>query len=59
MAKGAGLTTPQHSPTHLDYEKECKTVFSPFVTDILDRAETAGWDRRQAAEQSCTSLRWK
>jgi hypothetical protein len=49
MAKDSGLAAPQHAPTHLNYEKECREVLSPLVSDILSRAESAGWNRKQVA----------
>jgi hypothetical protein len=49
MTKDAGLVAPQHPPTHLNYEKECKDVLAPLVLDILAKAEAAGWVRTQAA----------
>lgn len=49
MAKDAGLTAPQHAPTNLNYEKECREVLAPLVSDILAKAEAAGWVRTQAA----------
>ena len=49
MAKDTGLAGPQHKPTQVDYEKECREVIWPLVSDIIARAEAAGWERRQAA----------
>ena len=39
MAKDAGLAAPQHASTHLGYEKDCREVISPLVSDILAQAE--------------------
>jgi hypothetical protein len=49
MAKDTGLAAPQNSPTHLNYDKECKDALAPLVSDILTKAEAAGWVRTQAA----------
>lgn len=49
MTREAGLAAPQHAPTHLNYEKECKDALAPLVSDILAKAEAAGWVRTQAA----------
>lgn len=49
VTKEAGLSGPQHPPAHLNYEKDCTQMLSPLVSDILARAEVAGWDRRHVA----------
>lgn len=53
MKKMTGADAVQ-SPTHLAseflaYEAECRSVFKPMLENLLDMAETAGWDRRTAA----------
>ncbi len=45
---------PVPPPTHaanefLAYETECRGVLKPLLTDLLDMAESAGWNRRTAA----------
>jgi len=47
-------TGPVPAPTHstrefLAYEQECRAVLKPLLTDLLDMAEFAGWNRRTAA----------
>jgi hypothetical protein len=49
VIKEAGLSGPRHPPAHLDYEKNCREILSPLVSDIIARAEVAGWDRRHVA----------
>jgi len=49
MAKDTKLVGPQYKATQIDYERECREVLLPLLLDILERAEEAGWERRQAA----------
>lgn len=42
------------SPTHtarefLAYETECRTALTPLLTGLLEKAESAGWNRRTVA----------
>ena len=51
MTSGEG-TVP--SPTHtasefLAYETECRTALKPLLTGLLEKAESAGWNRRTVA----------
>lgn len=43
------VAPPQHASTDLNYESELKGVLEPVLTEVLDTAESAGWDRRKAA----------
>ena len=53
MPKTTGITAvpaPTHAPNEfLAYESECRDSFRPLVSDLLDMAEAAGWNRRTAA----------
>ncbi|MFU0507454.1 hypothetical protein [Pseudaminobacter sp. NGMCC 1.201702] len=40
---------PQRSPSDLNYDADLKAVLGPVLSELLDRAEAAGWDRRKAA----------
>jgi len=51
MMSGEG-TVP--SPTHtasefLAYETECRAALKPLLTGLLEKAESAGWNRRTVA----------
>jgi hypothetical protein len=43
------ISPPQHAATNEDYEIDLKSMLDPVLARILDRAESAGWDRRKAA----------
>ncbi|WP_245452135.1 hypothetical protein [Mesorhizobium waimense] len=43
------IPPPSREPTDLNYEADLKTALEPFVSELLDRAENAGWDRGKAA----------
>jgi hypothetical protein len=44
------VPAPTHSPSEfLAYETECRSALKPLLTDLLDMAESAGWNRRTAA----------
>jgi hypothetical protein len=40
---------PQRPPSDLNYDADLKAVLDPVLSELLDRAESAGWDRRKAA----------
>jgi hypothetical protein len=40
---------PQRSPSDLNHEADLKALLDPVLSELLDRAESAGWDRRKAA----------
>jgi hypothetical protein len=45
---------PLPAPTHeakefMAYESECRSVLMPLLTELLERAVAAGWNRRTAA----------
>ncbi|WP_246679733.1 hypothetical protein [Mesorhizobium sp. B2-3-5] len=51
MMSGSGSIPP---PTHpasefLAHEAECRSALKPLLTDLLDTAESAGWNRRTVA----------
>lgn len=43
------IAAPQRTATDLNYETDLKTALEPVLTEVLDLAESAGWDRRKAA----------
>lgn len=44
------VSAPTHSQGEfLAYETECRSALKPLLTDLLDMAESAGWNRRTAA----------
>jgi hypothetical protein len=43
------ISPPTRAATDLMYEAELKATLDPAVAELLDTAETAGWDRRKAA----------
>lgn len=49
VANFGAVASPKHSVKEfLDYEMDCREVLMPLLTDILDMAEAAGWERRTA-----------
>lgn len=48
MAK-ATINPPQHPVDDSRYQPECQFALEPSVTKLLQLAEEAGWDARQAA----------
>lgn len=48
MAK-AKINPPQHPVEDSRYQPECQFALEPSVTKLLQMAEQAGWDTRQAA----------
>ena len=50
MTDIGSVPTPTHSPSEfLAYEQECRGALKPLLTGLLDKAESAGWNRRTAA----------
>ncbi len=50
MTDIGSVPPPTHSPSQfLAYETECRHALKPLLTGLLDRAESAGWNRRTAA----------
>ncbi|MEQ1940411.1 hypothetical protein ABMA46_19385 [Mesorhizobium sp. CN5-321] len=50
MTDIGSVPTPTRSPSEfLAYETECRSALKPLLTGLLDRAESAGWNRRTAA----------
>jgi len=43
------IAPPQRAATELNYEADLRVVLEPVLTEVLDTAESAGWDRRKAA----------
>jgi len=43
------IPPPSRAATDLNYEADLKTALDPILSELLDRAEHAGWDRRKAA----------
>ncbi|MDX8449909.1 hypothetical protein [Mesorhizobium captivum] len=43
------IPPPSRAATDLNYEADLKTALEPILSELLDRAEHAGWDRRKAA----------
>ncbi|RJT27889.1 hypothetical protein D3227_35315 [Mesorhizobium waimense] len=43
------IPPPSHAATDLNYEADLKTALDPILSELLDGAERAGWDRRKAA----------
>lgn len=48
MAK-ATINPPAHSISDSRYQPECQFALEPSVAKLLQMAEQAGWDPRQAA----------
>ncbi|MGN6468240.1 MAG: hypothetical protein ACTHLC_01500 [Rhizobiaceae bacterium] len=51
VTRGIGTVSP---PTHpetelLEYETECRKAMKPLLAELLDRAQSVGWNRRTAA----------
>lgn len=49
MAKNLDILQPALAATDLKYEIECRGAIEPFLDELFDRAEAAGWQRKQAA----------
>lgn len=49
MARNVDIIQPVLPITDLKYEIECRDAIEPFLDELLDRAEAAGWQRKQAA----------
>jgi hypothetical protein len=49
LAKDSGMIAPQCALTSSTYEKDCREALSPYVADLLAKAEAAGWTRTGAA----------
>ena len=43
------IPPPSRAATDLNYEADLKTALDPILSELLDLAEHAGWDRRKAA----------
>jgi hypothetical protein len=44
------IPSPTHLPSDfLAHKNECRAVLKPWLNDVLDMAESAGWNRRTAA----------
>lgn len=48
MMKLEVIPPPSRAATDLNYEADLKTALDPVLSELLDRAEYAGWDRRKA-----------
>jgi len=49
MVKDLDIIPPVLPATDLKYEVECRSALEPLLEGLLDRAEAAGWQRKQAA----------
>jgi hypothetical protein len=49
MAKEDSIGRPKNPVPHLQYDHDCREALAPHIDALLNRAEAAGWDRRQAA----------
>jgi len=49
MVKNLDITPPVLPANNLKYETECRDILAPHLDELLDRAEVAGWQRKQAA----------
>lgn len=49
MMNIAEFSPPQRLVSDVNYEADLKAALDPIVTQLLDRAKAAGWDRRKAA----------
>jgi hypothetical protein len=43
------IPPPGRPVTDLAYDGDCKTALEPRLSDLLEMAVAAGWDRRKAA----------
>lgn len=43
------IPPPSRAAIDLNYEADLKTALDPILSELLDRAEHAGWDRRKVA----------
>jgi hypothetical protein len=43
------IPSPQRPATDLAYDGDCKTALEPMLSELLEMAVAAGWDRRKAA----------
>lgn len=43
------IPPPSRAATDLNYEADLKVALDPILSELLDQAEHAGWDRRKAA----------
>lgn len=45
----AKINPPNHCATHVSYQRDCQLALEPSLTRLLEMAEEAGWDARQAS----------
>ena len=43
------IPSPEREVTDLAYDGDCKTALEPQLSELLEAAVAAGWDRRKAA----------
>lgn len=49
MAKETLIRTPVHEVNAARYDSDCQDALAAHLDDLLDQAETAGWERSRAA----------
>lgn len=49
MADEPAIRAPAHEANAARYDADCQEALAPHVDDLLNQAETVGWDRVRAA----------
>lgn len=49
MPSFRSIAAPARDELDYRYDADCKAALAPYLTELLGRAETAGWNRRRAA----------
>ena len=50
MSGDGSIPSPTHTASEfLAYETECRAALNPLLTGLLEKAESAGWNRRTVA----------
>ncbi|MCD4661463.1 hypothetical protein [Agrobacterium sp.] len=45
----ASINSPSLSNDTMDYQAECQFALEPSIQGLIEKAESAGWNRQQAA----------